>query len=109
VAVGWMHAFIALVSLLLSLLLAVHMFRISIIDLLSSLWPAFLAGGVMAVAVSGVLNLSTALSSVEQLLLAIPAGAFSYGMALWFASRATVLEVFQKLQSVVSQQRTRIA
>jgi PST family polysaccharide transporter len=109
VAVGWMHAFNALVSLCISLIVAVRMLKISFLDLLNSLWPAFLAGGVMAAAVVAVLNLSSTLSSVEQLLLAIPSGAFAYGMVLWFASRNIVLDVFRKLRSAVTQPRAKTA
>lgn len=102
VAVGWMHAFSALVSLLISLVVAVRVLKVSFLGLWSSLWPAFLAGGIMAAAVVFVMDLSTTLSAAEQLLLAVPSGAFTYGLVLWFASRDTVLDAFRKLRSAIA-------
>jgi ABC-type nickel/cobalt efflux system permease component RcnA len=63
----------------------------------------------MAVALSAVLELTNRLHPAIQLLLAIPSGALVYGIALWFCSRNTVLEVIQRFQSSIAHWRTKIA
>jgi len=109
VAVGWMHVLTALIGVVIGLLVAARMLRLPLPELFSSLWPAILAGCIMAVALFAVVDLTNALQPVVQLLVAIPSGALVYGIVLWFCSRNTVLDVIQILQSSLAQWRTKIA
>jgi O-antigen/teichoic acid export membrane protein len=108
VVVGWAHALVACISLVISLIVAVRMLKISLSDLMNSLRPSFLAGTIMAVVIFAALNLVGTMSPVEQLLLAIPVGALTYGIVLWFVARHVVLEIFQKMQTAVTR-RTKVA
>jgi len=109
VAVGWMHALIALVGVVIGLIVAARMLRLPSSELFTSLWPAVLAGCIMAVALFAVVELTNTLHPVVQLLLAIPAGALVYGVVLWFCSRNMVLDVVRKLQSSMAHWRTKTA
>jgi lipopolysaccharide exporter len=109
VAVGWMHALIALIGTVLGLIVAARMLGLRLSELFDSLWPAILAGCIMAVSLFVVIGLTNTLQPVIQLLVAIPCGALAYGIVLWFCSRTTVLEVIQRIQSSMAHWRTKIA
>lgn len=109
VAVGWMHALIALIGTVIGLIVAARMLGLPLSELFNSLWPAMLAGCVMAVALFVVVELTNTLQPFIQLLLAIPTGALVYGIVLWFCSRNTVLDVIKRLQSSMAHWRTNIA
>jgi hypothetical protein len=109
VAVGWMHALIALVGVIIGLIVAARMLSLPLSELFTSLWPAVLAGCIMAVALFAVVELTNTLHPVIQLFLAIPSGALVYGVVLWFCSRNMVLDVVQKLQSSMAHWRTKTA
>jgi len=109
VAVGWMHALIALIGVVIGLIVAAHMLRLPLSELFGSLWPAMLAGCIMAVVLFAVVELTNTLHPAIQLLLAVPSGALVYGVVLWFCSRNTVLDIIQRLQSSMAHWRTKIA
>lgn len=109
VAVGWIHALIAFFSALMGLIVAARMLGLSLRDLFNSIWPAILAGILMAGVVLVVLDLSRDLSSLLQLLVTVPSGTLVYFIVLWFASRELVLEIIQRLKSAASHRQVRTA
>jgi formate/nitrite transporter FocA (FNT family) len=104
-----MHALIALIGVVIGLIVAARMLSLPLSELFTSLWPAVLAGCIMAVALFAIVELTRTLQPVFQLLLAIPSGALVYGIVLWICSRNTVLDVIQRFQSSMAHWRTRIA
>ena len=105
VAVGWMHALIAFISAVMGLIVAARMLGLPLRDLFTSIWPAMLAGSVMAGVVFVVLDLAAGLSSLQQLMVTVPLGALVYFVALWITNRELVLEIVQRLWSAVSRQQ----
>ncbi len=91
-AVGVMHALIALAGALLSLYVATRMLKLEIFKLLDALWPAFLAGGVMAAGVYLVQGWSAALDPWFQLALCAFIGVDIYFAVLMLVKREIVLE-----------------
>lgn len=104
-----MHALIAFVGAVMGLIVAAHMLGLPLSELFGSLWPAMLAGCIMALGLFAVVELTDTVHPAIQLLLAIPSGALVYGIVLWFCSRNTVLDVIQRLQSSMAYWRTKIA
>jgi len=99
VAVGWTHALIAFIGALMGLIVAARMLGLPLRDLFASIWPAFLAGIVMAGVVLFILQITMDMSPLVQLLITVPLGALTYFAALWLTRRELVLEVIQKMKS----------
>ena len=109
VIVGWIHALVALISVVIGLIVAARMLSLPLRDLFTSIWPAILAGTSMGVAVYIILGLAGNLSPVQQLLLTVPAGAFVYIAILWISNRALMLEVIERLRSAVLRRQGKYA
>ncbi|MCI0551211.1 MAG: lipopolysaccharide biosynthesis protein [Anaerolineae bacterium] len=109
VAVGWMHALVALISALLGLIVAARMLSLPLRDLFTSIWPAALAGILMAFVVRIILDLAGDMSSLQQLLVTIPSGALVYVAVLWFSSRGLMLEIIERLKSAISRRQGKYA
>lgn len=91
-AVGQMHAIVALLGASLSLYVATRMLRLDVLKLLEALWPAFLAGSVMAVGVYGMMRLSAGLLPWLQLLLSVLSGGGFYFAVLLLVKREVLEE-----------------
>lgn len=98
VAVSWMHALVALISVLLSLYVATRLLELQVLAVVSALFPAFLAGSIMAVVVPISLWVTTDMAPVLQLILGVLTGGSSYLLALWVFQRPVVMEASQKLK-----------
>jgi PST family polysaccharide transporter len=109
VLVGWMHAVIALISAMMGLIVAARMLSLPVRELFTSIWPAMMAGIVMALVVRVILNLVGDMSSIMQLLITIPLGALSYIAILWLANRGLLLEIIERLKSAVSRRQGKYA
>lgn len=109
VAVGWMHALVAFIGSVISLLVTSKILKLSIRKLFTLLWPSFLAGGLMAGFVSLSLEMSATMSQTAQLLIAIPTGALTYFLALWFIRRDLIVSVYRKIINAMSMGRKRAA
>ena len=109
VAVGWAHALIALVSAVIGLIVAARMLSLPLRDLFNSLWPAVLAGILMALVIYLLLDLTSHMVSWQQLLMIVPAGALVYVSVLWFSNRGLMLEVIERLKSALLRRQGRYA
>jgi O-antigen/teichoic acid export membrane protein len=87
VAVGWVHAAVAFVSGILELGVACYVLRARVWGILEALLPSFLAGAIMALAVTGSLLLLGGASPWWQIAAGIPLGALSYFGILWIFYR----------------------
>ena len=108
VAVGQMHALIALVGASIGLIVAARMLDLRLSELFASIWPSSLAGIIMAGAILVILNLTNTQSPLTQLIFAVPSGILVYGIVLWFVSRHTVLDVIQSLLSAISRRQPKM-
>jgi PST family polysaccharide transporter len=109
VLVGWMHALIALISAVIGLIVAARMLSLPLRDLFAAIWPAILAGILMAFIVRIILDLVNNLPAWQQLLLTVPSGALVYIIVLWFSSRKLMLEIIERLKSAVSRRQGKYA
>ncbi|MBT3313602.1 MAG: lipopolysaccharide biosynthesis protein [Anaerolineae bacterium] len=109
IAVGWMHALIAFVGSVISLLVTARILGLPLRELFNSLLPSILAGAIMAFAVYAILQLTLALSSIEQLLITIPSGGLIYLAALWFVRRDVIIDVYQRLSGAILRRQKKYA
>lgn len=109
VVVGWVHALIALISAIIGLIVAARMLSLPLRDLFTSIWPAVLAGVVMAFVIRILLDLANHMSSWQQLLVTVPVGALVYIAVLWFSNRGLMLEVIERLKSALLRRQGRYA
>ena len=98
-----MHALVALISVLLSLYVATRLLDLQLSEVLSALFPAFLAVSVMAVAVHTTLLITVNLAPVAQLILGILVGGGSYVSTLWLFKPQVVLDASQKLRMALGR------
>ena len=103
VAVSWMHALVAFISALLSLHVAARVLNIGVKAVYAAVYPAAVAGCVMAAAVYGVLILAASMLPFIQLLLGFFVGGIVYVLVLWFFQRDVVVEAGHKLRAVFGQ------
>jgi hypothetical protein len=103
VAVSWMHALVAFISALLSLHVAARVLNIGVKAVYAAVYPAAVAGCVMAAAVYGVLILAASMLPFIQLLLGFFVGGIVYILVLWFFQRDVVVEAGHKLRAVFGQ------
>jgi PST family polysaccharide transporter len=109
VTVGWMHALVALTSAVIGLIVAARMLSLPLRDLFTSIWPAILAGILMAFVIRIVLDLVNHLSALQQLLVTVPVSALVYMAVLWFSNRGLVLEIVERLKSAVLRRQGKYA
>ncbi|HKY52896.1 MAG TPA: polysaccharide biosynthesis C-terminal domain-containing protein, partial [Anaerolineales bacterium] len=109
VIVGWVHALIALISAVIGLIVAARMLSLPLRDLFNSIWPAVLAGILMALVIHIILDLARNMPSWQQLLITVPVGALVYVSVLWFSSRGLMLEVIERLKSALLRRQGRYA
>ena len=103
VVVGWMQAVVALLGGALNLYFAARILNISPMVLFTDLRPAFLAGGVMAMAVAGVLFLSGNANPWIQLGLGVIVGVLVYAGVLWFFQRDVILSANHLVRSALGK------
>jgi O-antigen/teichoic acid export membrane protein len=104
-AVGWVHAAVAFVSGIFELVVACYVLRASFWGVLDALRPAFIAGGVMTLAVLGSESLLAGAAPGWQLMAGIPAGAISYLGVLWLFQRELLFQSFQILRQALQKGR----
>lgn len=98
VMVGWMHAFIALLSAILNLYIATRLIGLSLIEVGKALRPALLAGALMSVAVIITMGATqTFLQPWLLLIVNIAVGGLAYIVSLWFLQRDIMITVGEKL------------
>ncbi len=101
VAVGWMHALVAFIGSLISLLVTARILSLPLRELIKLLSPSIFSGTVMGFVVYLILQLTNSLSSLGQLLVAIPAGGLVYLAVLWFVQRDLVLGAYEKVVAAI--------
>lgn len=105
VAVGWMQAAVAFIGTIANLILAARLLGLPMRDLAAALRPSILAGGIMAMVVLFVLNVSQMSEPWLQLTLCVISGGLAYGTLLWFLQRQVVLDAARKLRAAVIRSR----
>jgi lipopolysaccharide exporter len=99
VAVGWMHALVAFFGGMINLVAASRLLHLSLRDLFESIFPSALAAACMAVAIAGVLFLTTSSASWVQLVFSILIGASIYIASLWLIKRDMILSLVTTVRS----------
>jgi PST family polysaccharide transporter len=98
VMVGWVHAFIALLSAILNLYIATRLIGLSLIEIGNALRPAILAGSLMAISVVVVMSQTQSFMQPWLLLVVnVLVGGFVYIASLWLFQRDIVLSISDKL------------
>ncbi len=101
VAVGWMHALVAFLGSLVSLGVTARLLELPLRSLGNMLFPSFFAGAVMGGVVYMLLESLVLLSSINQLLIAIPVGGLVYFAILWLIRREMILGIYEKIMTAV--------
>jgi O-antigen/teichoic acid export membrane protein len=101
VAVAWVQAAVALISGVLSLVVAAEMFKISARDILAQFRPSVFSGLLMSAAVFGVLALLRNAPALLQLFAAVIVGAAVYGGALWLQGPDQMRDTLRKISSAL--------
>jgi O-antigen/teichoic acid export membrane protein len=101
VAVAWVQAAVALISGVLSLVVAAEMFKISARDILAQFRPSVFSGLLMSAAVFGVLALLRNAPALLQLLAAVIVGAAVYGGTLWLQGPDQMRDMLRKISSAL--------
>lgn len=102
-AIGWTHAIVALIGGSLQIGVACYVIQTRLRDVFGALFPALLAGVIMAVAVWGSLMLVETQASFVQLTVAMIVGVVSYIGALWWLQRDVLLVAGTALRSALSK------
>ncbi len=103
-AVGQMQAAAALVGAVLSLYVATRLIRISLARLFEALWPAFAAGGLMALGTQIVLSFSQALNPWLQMTVSILTGGILYLAALLILKPEALAFGWRQLRGAFQEQ-----
>ncbi len=103
VVVGQMHAIMACIGAVISLTVAARMLKLTIARILESLWPAFLAGGIMVLAVLAIMNITQLLAPWLQLIISILVGGAIYVLALLIFKRNVVFDGLNLLRDAVKR------
>ena len=69
--------------------------------ILAQFLPSVISSAIMSIAVGSVLVLTTQWSALGILLLAVPVGAITYVIALWWLEREVVLSAVGMIRSLV--------
>lgn len=97
IGIAWGHLFAVLIRRIVSLTLATRFVKVSIVDIIKELKPAFLGGMVMTPIIMIVLYLTNTLNPFVQLTLVVLAGAISYLAVLWRVERENLLRFTRML------------
>jgi O-antigen/teichoic acid export membrane protein len=97
IGIAWGHLFAVLIRRIVSLTLATRFVKVSIVDIIKELKPAFLGGMVMTPITMIVLYLTNTLNPFVQLTLVVLAGAISYLAVLWRVERENLLRFTRML------------
>jgi PST family polysaccharide transporter len=103
IAVGQMHAIVALAGASISLVVASRMLNLGLAKILESFWPAFASGGIMSLAVWAALELSQPLNPWFQLAISISIGGLIYFSALFMLKRDVIFAGWKQLRGAVQQ------
>ena len=109
VAVGWMHALVAFIGSMLSLLVTARVLSLPIRELINLLWAPAFAGSVMALSVYSILQLTSHLSPIIQLIIVTPAGGIIYLSTLWLIRKELLIGAYQKLFSAILHKERKLA
>ncbi len=101
VAVGWMHALVAFILDLLTIVVAVRLMRVSWFEMFESIRPSLLASLPMTLVVLFVSRMTENTSPIIELILAILSGFITYSAALWIFQRDLIFDVFQKMREAI--------
>jgi len=100
-AVAWVQAGVALISGVMSLVVAARMFQIKVKDILVQYQPGILSGLAMSAAVLGVLALLRQAPALARLLAAVFSGMMVYGGALWLQGPERMRDTLGKIISAL--------
>lgn len=103
VAVGWVYAGVSLVSSLMLLALVRRSVMIGWRELLASICPALVCGGLMSLAVLAAMWVTSAVHPVLQLSVAILVGLGAYALASWWLQRQTVASLYSALVTILGR------
>jgi O-antigen/teichoic acid export membrane protein len=99
IGIAWGHLFAVLIRRIVSLTLATRFVKVSIVDIVKELKPAFLGGLAMAPVTLAVLYLTSNVNPFLQLALVVLAGAVSYLAILWWVERDNLLRLLRVITS----------
>lgn len=102
-AMGWAHAFAALIAGTVNLVVAARMLDLPIRKIVEALTPSVVAGALMTVAVAASLVLVADAPALVQLLISVSVGALAYGAALWWLQRDLLLGARVTLRSALNR------
>jgi PST family polysaccharide transporter len=103
VTVGWVYAGVSLASGLMITAVVRRFLILGWRELLASIYPAFLSGGVMSLAVLVSLQMTLAVHPIVQLSAAILVGVGAYASASWWLQRETVSSMYSAVAAFLSR------
>lgn len=102
-AVAWSQFVIALLAAIVKLYISGRILNISLLTIFKALQGPVVAGGVMSLAVVGVLQITANMTPLVQLIASVVVGGLAYGITLWFLNRSTLIEASHTLRASLSR------
>jgi PST family polysaccharide transporter len=103
VAVGWAYAGVSLASGLMIMAVVRRSVMISWRELLVSIRPALVCGGLMSLAVLAAMQVPSEVHPALQLSVAVLVGVGAYALASWWLQREAVSSVYSALATILSR------
>ncbi|MHB8626578.1 MAG: lipopolysaccharide biosynthesis protein [Aggregatilineales bacterium] len=100
-AVSLGHLTVAIIVTTLRLTIATRTLKMPLRTILAQFLPSVISSAIMSIAVGSVLVLTTQWSALGILLLAVPVGAITYVIALWWLEREVVLSAVGMIRGLV--------
>lgn len=106
-AVSLGHLSVAIIVTILRLTIATRTLKISLRTILAQFLPSLIGSALMSIAVCIVLALTLQWSDLGVLLVAVPVGAITYGVALWWIERDVILNAVELVRDLIRRRRDR--